>query len=250
LFSRIPYLLKYFKKSIVASYNADNLKVWHKSAGFLDDPKFMAAYRQSMVARTGGDGVKDIHIEWRIHVICWAAAHAKLLPGDFAECGVSTGICTTAACHYIDFNATGKKFFLFDTFQGIPLEQISAAEKKLDRVHQNQLFYTENCFEIAKRNFAPFPNVVLVPGRVPETLTTHPIDRVCYLHLDMNIAAPEIAAIRFFWDKLSPGAPVVLDDYGWLSYAPQKEAMDAFAAEKGVAILTLPTGQGLLLKPA
>jgi hypothetical protein len=35
-----------------------------------------------------------------------------------------------------------------------------------------------------------------------------------------------------------------------LGYAPQKEAMDEFADGKGVKILTLPTGQGLLLKPA
>jgi hypothetical protein len=28
-----------------------------------------------------------------------------------------------AICNYIDFNSTGKRFFLFDTFKGIPLEQ-------------------------------------------------------------------------------------------------------------------------------
>lgn len=65
----------------------------------------------------------------------------------------------------------------------------------------------------------------------------------------MNIAAPEIAALEFFWDKLTPGAPVILDDYGWAHYRPQKEAMDDFATRKGVQILTLPAGQGLLLKP-
>ncbi len=71
---------------------------------------------------------------------------------------------------------------------------------------------------------------------------------VCYLSLDMNVVAPERAAIEFFWDKLVPGAPVILDDYGWLGYRPQKRALDEFAASRGVMILTLPTGQGLLLK--
>ena len=42
---------------------------------------------------------------------------------------------------------------------------------------------------------------------------------------------------------------MILDDYGWLGYVPQKEAMDEFAATVGGRILTLPTGQGLLLKP-
>ncbi len=65
----------------------------------------------------------------------------------------------------------------------------------------------------------------------------------------MNIAAPEVAAIEYFWDKLVTGAPIVLDDYGWSHYHEQQLALDAFAARKGVAIASLPTGQGLLFKP-
>jgi hypothetical protein len=87
-----------------------------------------------------------------------------------------------------------------------------------------------------------------VRGRIPESLPTAAIDRVAYLALDLNVAAPEVAALEYFWDKLVPGAPVLLDDYGWAQYRPQKEAMDAFAAAHGVEILTLPTGQGLILR--
>ncbi len=64
----------------------------------------------------------------------------------------------------------------------------------------------------------------------------------------MNIAAPEVAAIEYFWDKLVTGAPVLLDDYGWQHYALQKRDMDRFAGRNGVKIATLPTGQGLLIK--
>jgi hypothetical protein len=31
----------------------------------------------------------------------------------------------------------------------------------------------------------------------------------------MNIVVPELAAIEYFWDRLVPGAVVVLDDYAW-----------------------------------
>ena len=64
----------------------------------------------------------------------------------------------------------------------------------------------------------------------------------------MNIAAPEVAALEFFWDKLVIGAVVLLDDYGFQHYAEQYEAMNDFAAKHNVAIATLPTGQGLLIK--
>lgn len=234
------------------TYDADFLTVWHKNTDFLQDQKFMAAYKAGMdsghkIARPAGSS-DDIHIEWRIHICCWAAWHAKQLPGDFVECGTNTGIMSLAVANYINFNHTGKRFFLFDTFDGIPEEQITPYERLLGRAQENEQLY-EDCYERAKMNFSPFPRAILVRGKVPDTLATVQIGSVCYLCLDMNIVVPERAAIEHFWDKLVPGAPVILDDYGWLNFGKQKEAMDAFAAQKGVKIANLPTGQGLLFKP-
>lgn len=233
------------------TYDNDSLAVWGKDVSFLREPAFVRAYQSGMnsghkISRDKGSDV-DLHIEWRVQVACWAAWHAKQLPGSFVECGVNTGIYSLAVCNYIDFNSTGKDFFLFDTFEGIPEEQMAEQERD-DRIRENQEFYDE-CYDIARCNFAPFPKAKLIRGKVPDTLANVAIDQVCYLSLDMNIAEPEIAAIEFFWDKLVPGAPVLLDDYGWLHYSLQKEAMDKFASKKGVKILTMPTGQGLLLKP-
>jgi hypothetical protein len=41
---------------------------------------------------------------------------------------------------------------------------------------------------------------------------------------------------------------VLLDDYGCFSHHFQKRAIDGFAAERAVQVLSLPTGQGLILK--
>jgi O-methyltransferase len=234
------------------SYNADHLVTWHKTLDFLTDPQFVSAYQRGMdsghrICREPGSKT-DIHIEWRVHVILWAAWHASKLEGDFVECGVNTGIYSLALCHYLNFNHLDKGIFLFDTFAGIPDEQINEREKELGRLLENEVWY-EDCYETARKNFGSFPRAVLVRGKVPDTLTSVPIRKVCYLSIDMNIVEPERAAIEFFWDKLSPGAPVILDDYGWSGFVPQKEAMDEFAAKHGAKILTLPTGQGLLLKP-
>jgi O-methyltransferase len=185
-------------------------------------------------------------LEWRAHVCCWAASHAKRLQGDFVECGVNTGILSLAVCEYIDFNATGKNFWLFDTFNGIPPSQ--STEKEAQRVQmENKLLYFD-CWDVARENFAPYQKAHLVRGSVPETLPQAAIDRVCYLSIDMNIAAPERAAIEYFWPKLVPSAIVVLDDYGWQGFEEQKATLDEFAAQVGTKILTLPTGQGLLIK--
>jgi hypothetical protein len=84
---------------------------------------------------------------------------------------------------------------------------------------------------------------------VPDTLATVNIQQVAYLSIDMNIAKPEREALEYFWPKLVPGGVVVLDDYGWINYAEQKATIDEFARIKGLNICTLPTGQGIIVKP-
>jgi hypothetical protein len=232
------------------TYDADCLRTWSKSVDFLSDARFMSAYRRGMdighvIGRSPGSRV-DIHIEWRIHVCCWAGWHASRLPGGFVECGTNTGIMSLAVCEYIDFNRTGKSFYLFDTFAGIPVEQISEREHALGRANENAKY--PDCWDTVQKNFAPFPKAKLIRGRVPDTLASVSIDQICYLCIDMNIAKPERAAVEHFWGRLVHGAPVIFDDYGWLLYGEQKETLDDFARSRGVEILTLPTGQGLLIK--
>ena len=90
--------------------------------------------------------------------------------------------------------------------------------------------------------------VVLVRGSIPSTLSTVEIPSVCYLHIDMNCAKPEIQTARFFWPKMVKDGVVLLDDYAYVGYEPQKKAFDHFAKENDISILSLPTGQGMFLK--
>lgn len=123
---------------------------------------------------------------------------------------------------------------------------MSSAERS-PRMLENELMY-EDCYDIAKRNFEPFRRVHLIKGTVLDSLQNINIDKVAYLCLDMNITKPEIAALEFFWDKLVMGALVIFDDYGWNHYREQYDAVNKFARARGVMVVTLPTGQGLLIK--
>ena len=245
--ARLSFAMLVDQKS---DYPHDGMKLYGKSLDFLNDPRFVQAYERGMntghhIGREKGSH-DDIHNEYRVYLCCWAAANGARLDGDFVECGVNTGITSVAICNYVDFNRLGKTFFLFDTYNGIPIDQASEVERKA-RAEESARLYDE-CFELAKRNFAPWPSCVLVRGRIPDTLACHEIKRVAYLHLDMNIAAPEIAAIEHFWPRLVIGAVVMLDDYGFAQFRPQKDAMDAWAVAHGVSVATLPTGQGMIVK--
>ncbi len=238
--------------------DGDSLTCWRKNIGFLHDPRFLSAYRRgesSEHAVREVSGGPKFDIRWAVAVTTWAATHCAKLAGDFVECGVNTGWHSLAICEYVDFNKLDKNFWLFDTFCGMPEEQMSAQERVYEfqrlqgtRPVINERMYPE-CYEIAQENFAPYPRAKLVRGKIPDTLGSVEIDRVAYLSIDMNIALPERAAMEHFWPKLTSGAIVVLDDYGWNGMHEQKDMHDEFAASQGCEILTLPTGQGLLIKP-
>jgi hypothetical protein len=65
----------------------------------------------------------------------------------------------------------------------------------------------------------------------------------------MNCVEPEIAAAEFFWEKMTPSAVMLLDDYCYSEhYTLQHNAFNKFAKSKGAEVLPLPTGQGLIVK--
>jgi len=226
-------------------YNGDSMKLYNKNLEFLQDTKFQESYQLGI--NTGHRFGTGIDIQYRVYVACWALSQASHLEGDFVECGVNTGIFSLAAMNYINFNTIDKNFYLFDTYEGIPSDQVSDAEKPIVEGHYNQFYF--DCYELVKKNFSSFPRAILVRGRVPESLSYVNIDKVSYLSIDMNIAYPEIAGGVYFWDKLVPGGIILLDDYGWQTHEAQKSGWDEFARDRGVQILTMPTGQGLLIKP-
>ena len=47
-----------------------------------------------------------------------------------------------------------------------------------------------------RANFSEWPKAIIVQGAVPDVLPTLDIDVLAFLHLDMNCAAPERAALE------------------------------------------------------
>lgn len=221
------------------TYNWDGLATVH-NCDFVRDGRFMKSYQ--LGKSTGSWGGEQIH--WRAFVACWAADKGSRLEGDFVECGVNRGGLSRAVLDYVNFSALDKTFYLLDTFCGLEDRWISDAERARG-IRPNGY---EECYAGALKTFEGF-RAVIIRGAVPETLHQVKAAKVCYLSIDMNCAAPEIAAAEYFWDKLVPGAVIVLDDYGWRGHEEQKAAFDRFAPERGAAVLPLPTGQGLIFKP-
>jgi len=222
------------------TYNQDGLASTH-NCDFIKDVHFSKAYAAGKA--TGSWGNSDVH--WRAHVVCWAAKKGMALDGDFVECGVNKGGLASAVLHYTELYKTSRKLYLLDTYNGLVARYLTEDEKRRD---SNADGY-EECYDAVKRTFSDFPNVIIVKGAVPETLKEVNASKIAFLSIDMNCVEPEIAAAEYFWSRLSSGAVIVLDDYGWSGHILQKEAFDRFAVERGVQVLSLPTGQGVIIKP-
>lgn len=231
-------------------FQGDGLVTEHY-AGWAQTPAFKAA------RKAGYDTIRsrrpDINVDWRLQVCLWAAKECMRRPGHFLECGVHTGIYSRAILEYLgeEWRQSGKTMWLLDTFTGIPVDQLSDRERQNERMNRK---YDGDIYQEVSNTFSQFENVKLIQGKVPETL--YKIDgigwgrvpKLAYVSIDMNCAYPEVEACKWAWPRMVPGAIMVLDDYGFRAHKAQREALDAWAADMGIGILALPTGQGLVVR--
>lgn len=225
------------------NYAEDNLYTYN-SAPFLQDERFLRAYQLGESTQSWPGST----IRWRAYIACWAGQQAAHLPGDFVECGVNRGGLARAIVDYIDFQHLSKRFFLIDNFMGLVPEYLNAAEREKNLL-EHYAYYEQNSQEEVSKTFSAFANVQVIKGNVPDILEDVPSDRFAFVSLDMNCTFPEIEAAKFFWDRIVSGGIILLDDYTQTMHSEQQIAFDQFARERGVGVLALPTGQGLLLKP-
>ena len=237
--SKIPFMRMIYDAYLILfkhTYFGGRMATCH-SCDFLRDPQFMAA----ITAAVGRNGTVNATYAWNINVACWAALQASRLDGHFVECGTAKGSTAAAILSYLNWSGD-KYFYLFDTFKGLDSNQITEHDTGARNQHYPDVY--SDVIEY----FGKFKKVVPVRGIVPESLNQIPKStRVAFLHIDMNCAAPEEAALEFFRDLFVPGAYILLDDYGWLAYGPQKAIHDKFAESLGRKVLPLPTGQGLII---
>jgi len=223
------------------TYNQDGLMTMH-DCSFIEEPRFANAYRDAIQTGSWSGPWGQAQIHWRAHVLCWAGQIAQRLQGDFVECGVDHGGTAMLLLKYLDFDNSSRRMYLYDTFCG--LDPTLSSEKEL----ANYTGIYRDCYDEVRQRFESFSNVIVCRGSIPASLSKTAPEQVAFLHIDLNAANPERAAIEFFWDRLTPGAMIVLDDYCWVACHAQKLSMDEFAKSVDCPILSLPTGQGLLQK--
>lgn len=239
LIKRIPGSIAFYDKlylHLFPRYSRDGLLTTHVPH-FLNDPSFNSAYA------AGYTQEPVMNFQWRIHTLLWAANHCCFVPGDFVECGVNRGFMSAAVMNYLDFESqTNRHYYLFDTFCGLVEDQVSTEDTA---AYRN---YYPDCYEFVMGTLGRKQNVTVIRGTVPDTLESAKTELVAFVHIDLNCAAPEKAALEYFWPKLSVGGIIILDDYGFEGHEAQAKIAEEFSKTVNHSILCLPTGQGMIVK--
>lgn len=229
----------------------DRLLTLDKSAGFLSNPEFKKAF-ETIKGKHQYDQYNSPHtIAWRLHTLVWAAQSALNIEGDLVECGVFKGDMSWVISQTVDFVSAKKKFYLYDTFAGFSdkyssTEDFPGNPNFLNFAHG--VYSEEHIYDSVCERFANQPDIFVIKGVVPDILLEKAPEKISFLHIDLNSPAAEIGALEFLFPRLTSGAILVFDDYGWKQFYKQKEVEDAFMQKHHHSILELPTGQGLVIK--
>lgn len=177
-------------------------------------------------------------ILWRISTVLWGFRNGLRLEGDFVECACYKGTTARIICDTVDFSKyPDRHYYLYDLFDHDP-----------SLPHHAMPEHSKELYAAVKEKFSLFSNVTVTQGKVPEVLAEVASEKIAFMHIDMNNADAEIGALEVLFDRMVPGALLILDDYGWLGYRAQKLAEDPWLEKRGYRVLELPTGQGLVIK--
>jgi len=129
------------------------------------------------------------------------------IPGNFAEIGVYKGE-SAAVLHSMD---PERKFHLFDTFTGLPSKDL-ALETGEAATYTHDRFADTHVDEVLLR-ISGNGNIFIHPGYFPETAVCVNDEQFALVNIDVDLYQPTLAALTFFYPRLSPGGIIFIHDH-------------------------------------
>lgn len=221
-------------------YKFDNIQT-DNNFYFLEDLFFLDIYRDAKSKLNFGP---DIPL--RVHQGLWCAFYSKSIAGDIVELGTGKGfLFYNIMSTYYEF-LKEKKVYLCDTF--LPFKTNKSNGQQIPENGISTIY--ANSFESVKNTFSEWPNVTLIKGLLPHSLThlETEINQISFLHVDLNFYKAEVECLDFLWNKITPGGVILLDDFGNPGREDQMKAHIDFFEMKGQKILATGSGQGIVIK--
>lgn len=164
------------------------------------------------------------------------------IEGDFVECGVWRGGSMMAVAHTLkQLGDTTRKLCLYDTFAGMstPTDKDvrfdgMTAQRLIETVYKNAGAWRRAGKGEVTRNLLttgyPESNLLLVEGKVEETIPRTLPAQICLLRLDTDWYESTRHELNYLYPKLVKNGVLIIDDYGhWLG---SKQATDEYFEQR------------------
>ena len=187
-------------------------------------------------------------LRWRHYIVYWSSHYAvkntRVTVKNLVECGVCDGLTSFYAMSATSNLTKNWAAYLYDAWEEMKEDTLLAGEKK------NNMSYDYLDVELTKKNLEPFQSkITFNKGFIPDSfaVSQNP-ESIVWLHIDLNSATPTLAALNFFWDRLSGGGVILFDDYNWIGYEDTKKVILDWLSTRAGTLLPLPTGQAIIFK--
>ena len=176
------------------------------------------------------------------------------VPGQRAECGAYRGATALLLCHAWrsrDAAFDGSGFHLIDSFSGTSPstahDLIPVRENGATRMTE---FFppgkTDVTADAVRGFFRDFPAARVHEGWIPGVFDRLPEGAWAYVHLDLTLYEPTLAALRYFHPRLARGGVIACD--GSVFCPGVQKALDEFCAESGASYVLLAHREAVFLK--
>jgi hypothetical protein len=136
----------------------------------------------------------------------WQLCRMSNPDGAIIELGTYKSGCAI----HLSNSCPGRRIYVCDTFEGFGNLKI---DMKLDRLFNVEQF-TDTSLESVKINWNQRNrDVVLIKGYFPESATGHNIQKISFLHLDLDLYESTLKALCFLKDEFLDRSIIILDDY-------------------------------------
>jgi len=180
------------------------------------------------------------------------AGAAINLEGDWAELGVYQGGSARMLAEVLnnnnksndinqDIQQQKKELLLFDTFTGMPYNGEDFEIYQKGNLGQTSLNQVEDYLK-------QYSNIAIKQGVFPESFKGEEDRKFALVHIDCDLYQSVLDGIRNFYPRMVKGGFILFDDYGYLSCAGAKKAVDDFFVGKLEKPIWLSTGQCLVIK--
>ena len=152
------------------------------------------------------------------------------IPGDVIECGVCNGGTAAVLARFATRSAFNRVVWLLDSFEGMPETTAEDAASPFDGPAEAHIGKEKGdpnrVKEVLRTVGADMKRVRIIPGWFQDTFPSVQSSQIALLNIDADWYESVKLCLETFYDRVSPGGFISIDDYGY--WPGCKRAVDEF----------------------